>query len=72
MILYAFEPILHSDALKDSSLITQKDTINKPVEDSLQFFEKKNGNLELLFDENNACVIQLISNDKVIKEKSNG
>ena len=70
LILYAFEPILHSNTFTDSSLITQKDTINKPVEDSSQFFEKNYGNLELVFDENNACVIQLISDDKVIKEKS--
>ena len=70
LLLYAFEPILQSKLITDSSLITQKDTINKSVEDSSQFFEKNYGNLELVFDENKACVIQLISNDKVIKEKS--
>lgn len=70
LFLYAFEPILHSNALTDSSLTTQKDTINKLVVDSSQIFENNYGNLELVFDENNACVIQLINNDKVIKEKS--
>tara|TARA_B100000900_G_scaffold140198_2_gene118813 strand:+ start:13727 stop:14815 length:1089 start_codon:yes stop_codon:yes gene_type:complete len=68
VMLYAFEPILQNDIITDSISTFKKDTTNKAIKDSTHFLEQNYGNLELIIDEINPCIIQLVSNNQVIKE----
>tara|TARA_Y100001954_G_scaffold239250_1_gene312324 strand:- start:2439 stop:3527 length:1089 start_codon:yes stop_codon:yes gene_type:complete len=66
--LYAFEPLLQNNIISDSISNIKKDISDKIIKDSSQFLEENYGNLELIIDKINPCIIQLISNEKVIKE----
>ena len=68
--LFGFNPIIKIDStltdtttLKTDSLVA--DTLLK---DMLIVEEIPNGKLEIINDQNSACIIQLLQNDKVVKE----
>lgn len=68
--LFGFNPIIKIDStLTDTTTLTTDSLVpDTLLKDTLIVEEIPNGKLEIINDQNSACIIQLLQNDKVVKE----
>jgi hypothetical protein len=68
--LFGFNPIIKIDStLTDTTTLTTDSLVaDTLLKDTLIVEDIPNGKLEIINDQNSACIIQLLQNDKVVKE----
>ena len=68
--LFGFNPIVKIDSIltDTTALVTDSLVDDTLLKDTLTLEKAPNGTLEIIIEQNSSCIIQLLQNDKVVKE----